>query len=120
MTSIWDPYKALLGPEVIDQLYQLAKTLKGAKIVHVNSTRAGGGVAEILAKMTPLMQGLGLNAHWEVIEGNGDFFRCTKSFHNVFQSHGTDLPPPALLKNYEETNKKNAERLASRLDEADY
>lgn len=118
--SIWEPYKALLGPETIEQLFQIANLLKGSKILHINSTREGGGVAEILQKMVPLMAGLGLDARWEVIEGNPDFFRCTKMFHNLFQGVGRALPSPELLRNYEETNAKNAEKLTPLLQEADF
>ncbi len=118
--AIWDPYKTLLGADIVDQLFQIAKLIKGAKIVHVNSTRSGGGVAEILSKMVPLMQGLGLDTRWEVIEGNKEFFECTKKFHNLFQGRGNTMPGSSLLRNYESTNAQNSERLASVLQEADF
>jgi trehalose synthase len=119
MTDAWEPYKNLLGLEVVQQLFQIAATLKGAKIVHVNSTRVGGGVAEILNKMVPLMTGLGLNASWEIVEGNEPFYQCTKTFHNLFQGTGDTLPSAELLRNYEEVNKKNSEKLTS-LKDADF
>lgn len=118
--TIWEPYKVLLGSEVVDQLFQIANLLKGAKIVHVNSTHVGGGVAEILNKMVPLMKGLGLDTHWEVIEGDQEFFECTKSFHNLLQGRGNALCSPALIKRYEETNSVNAVRLSPILQEADF
>ncbi|WP_028324711.1 glycosyltransferase [Desulfatirhabdium butyrativorans] len=112
-------YSEIVGEEVIDHLKQLAKTLSGARVVHVNSTRQGGGVAEILSWLIPLKNELGLNASWEVIEGDESFYQCTKSFHNAIQ--GNHIPiPQHLLNSYEETNQRNAERLRSKLEEADF
>ncbi len=88
MDELLKPYLALLGPEVVNQLFQTAALLKGVKIVHVNSTKEGGGVAEILSKFVPLSNALGLETKWEVIEGNNDFFECTKMFHNLMQGRG--------------------------------
>ncbi len=118
--QMWEPYKNLLGREVVEQLFQIAHILNGAKIVHINSTRTGGGVAEILSKMVPLMTSLGLNTHWEVIEGNDLFFQCTKAIHNLFQGKGDNLPSASLLRNYEEVNAKNSEKLTSLLNDADF
>lgn len=111
-------YAEHAGADAIEQLRQLAGLLTGLKVVHVNSTRRGGGVAEILETMVPLMQELGLDASWEVIEGNDDFFTCTKSFHNTLQGKTLDIPP-ALLIAYEEVNAANAERLRPILEAAD-
>ncbi|MDT8322741.1 MAG: glycosyltransferase [Bacteroidota bacterium] len=113
-----DAYAPITGKDVIEQLRQLAEPLRGMKVVHVNSTRMGGGVAEILHKMIPLMNDLGLETHWEVIEGNSDFYQCTKSFHNAMQGNQVVLSD-ALLRNYEETNAQNAERLRPALEDAD-
>src|SRR5947208_1707174 len=109
--AIWDPYKNLLGAEVVDQLFQIARLLEGKKIVHVNSTRQGGGVAEILNKMVHLSEGLGLNTRWEVLEGNEVFFQCTKQFHYMLQGKATARLNDSLLNAYRDTNKKNAGRL---------
>ncbi|HEV2948051.1 MAG TPA: hypothetical protein VGX70_11790, partial [Gemmataceae bacterium] len=77
-----DRYEEVVGPAEVQRLRQLAARLGKRRIVHVNSTRSGGGVAEILGWMIPLMQELGLNASWEVIEGTADFYRVTKTLHN--------------------------------------
>ena len=66
--------------------------LRGKTVVHVNSTREGGGVAEILHKMVPLMQELGLDARWEVISGPPEFYQATKGFHNALQGNGWTSP----------------------------
>lgn len=119
MENLFDPYKTLLGSEVVDQLFQMAELIKGIKIVHVNSTKEGGGVAEILSEMLPLTKALGFNTSWEVLKGDEHFFECTKMFHNLLQGRSGPPPSPALLKNYEETLAKNAEELRPVLENAD-
>ncbi len=118
MTSILDRYAPLVGDNVIDQLRQLARLLQGLKVVHVNSTRVGGGVAEILEKLVLHMCDLGIDASWEVVQGEADFYRCTKSFHNALQGNAIHIAP-GLLKAFEETNAENADRLRSVLEAAD-
>jgi len=112
-------YESVVGKDVIAQLEQLAEPLKGAKILHINSTKDGGGVAEILANLIPLKQALGLDARWEIIEGNATFFDCTKGFHNALQ--GIKHPiSPEQFRAYEEVNRQNAQRLEHLLSEADF
>jgi len=113
-----DAYAEVAGERAVHQLRQLARPLEGARIVHVNSTRKGGGVAEILDKLVPLTRELGLEVEWEVIEGGDDFFRCTKGMHNALQGDPVDLPQ-RLLDVYEKTNARNAEELGASLREAD-
>lgn len=117
--SLLEDYAQISGTEVIDQLRQLATTLSGAKVVHINSTRTGGGVAEILHKLVPLTQELGIDTHWEVITGESDFFECTKGMHNTLQGNRIPLSD-ALLKVYETTNSQNAEILRTTLEDADF
>ncbi len=104
---------------MVDQLQQLAKPLKDAHIVHINSTRYGGGVAEILHSLVPLKKALGLNVTWEVISGEEAFFHVTKSMHNALQGFPTVISQREL-KAYEETNAREAERLRPLLEEADF
>jgi trehalose synthase len=113
-----DRYGAVTGPDVIEHLQQLANLLKGMKIVHVNSTREGGGVAEILEKLTPLTQELGIDTTWEVITGTEEFFTCTKMFHNALQGNPVNVPE-SLLHVYEQTNAENSDRLRGVLENAD-
>ncbi len=119
MNDLLEPYLALLGPEVINQLHQTVAPLKGIKIVHLNSTREGGGVAEILSKMVPFTNALGIEAHWEVLKGDSQFFQSTKQFHNLLQGMKGHLPDEDALKNYERVNAENAEIHRSLLEEAD-
>ena len=118
MSSLLNDYANIAGQDAIDQLTQLAHPLKGIKIVHVNSTAVGGGVAEILSKMVPFMHALGLDVKWEVIQGNDAFFHCTKQFHNALQGLKVNLTEKDIA-NYEETNVKNAETLKETLNNAD-
>lgn len=117
MTMLSD-YAGVVGEDVIDHLKQLAATLKGMKVVHVNSTRQGGGVAEILSWLIPLQCELGMEARWEVISGKNAFYQCTKHFHNALQGNPA-LIAESLLKAYEETNRNAAEELGPVLRDAD-
>ncbi|HJW81047.1 MAG TPA: glycosyltransferase [Acidiferrobacterales bacterium] len=119
MTTLLESYAQVAGADVIRHLQQLAAPLKGARVVHVNSTRSGGGVAEILTKLVPLKRELGLDTRWEVISGDGEFYQCTKGFHNGLQGNRVELPAP-LRRAYEDTNARNAEELRAVLEEADF
>ncbi len=116
--SILEQYVEIAGADVVEHLRQLARRLKGLHVVHVNSTRVGGGVAEILHKMVPLMQELGIETSWEVIEGEAAFYQCTKNFHNAIQGNRVNIPE-TQLKIYEETNAQTAEILRESLQDAD-
>ncbi len=119
MSALLEEYARIVGEDVIDQLRQLAVRLQGMKVVHVNSTREGGGVAEILSWLIPLKCELGLNAVWEIITGEQEFYQCTKMFHNALQGHAA-APSESLLDAYERTNGENAERMRDLLQDADF
>ncbi len=119
MSDLLHAYARVAGNDVVDHLQQLSAPLKGAKFVHVNSTRVGGGVAEILMKMVPLMNELGIDTSWEVISGEDKFYQCTKSMHNALQGDPVHISEE-LLKAYEETNSRNADILRPILEDADY
>jgi len=112
-------YTAVTSPNVMHQIEQLAAPLKGAKVLHINSTKEGGGVAEILHKLIPLKQALGIEADWDIITGNQEFYQCTKGFHNALQGMRQSISEK-LLQNYENINKNNEEKLRSKLKEADF
>jgi trehalose synthase len=101
-----DAYAVVAGGPVIDDLKLLAGKLKGRRIQHINSTAVGGGVAEILNRMVPLLNELGVNTSWDVIKGSNAFFDVTKKFHNLL--HGTREPLTFRdLKVFLETSRHN-------------
>ena len=75
-------YRPVVGTNEIEEIRMLAGKLEGRKMLNVNSTPEGGGVAEILARLVPLLKSLGIDATWDVIKGGDDFFNVTKIFHN--------------------------------------
>ena len=76
-------------------------------------------MAEILMKMVPLMNELGIDTSWKVISGEDKFYQCTKSMHNALQGDQVHISED-LLKAYEETNSRNADLLRPALEDADY
>ncbi len=86
-----DKYENVVGKSAVEELKMLAGYLKGKVIQHINSTAMGGGVAEILTRIIPLMQELGVNAQWDVIKGEKEFFEVTKSIHNALHGKKVDI-----------------------------
>jgi trehalose synthase len=84
-------YEAVVGPDVIEAIRAAAAPLQGARVLHINATAYGGGVAEVLQTLVPLMRDVGLDAMWQVIVGEKEFFTVTKSFHNALQGHSIEL-----------------------------
>ena len=105
-----DRYEEIVGHLEVERLRRLAERLAGKRVIHVNSTRSGGGVAEILGWMVPLLEELGINASWETVEGPPDFYRVTKSFHNGIQGLPVSLSKSDFDLHYE-VNRENAQRL---------
>jgi trehalose synthase len=86
-----DEYTGLLGEAEIGELRALGRPLAGREVCMVNTTAVGGGVAEILNRLVPLMEELGIHIRWEVMKGGEDFFEVTKAFHNAL--HGAPYTP---------------------------
>lgn len=80
-----DEYRPIIGDKKLAEIYKKIRKLYHKRIIHVNSTFMGGGVAEILTSLAPLMNSAGLNADWRTIHGNPDLFNITKKFHNALQ-----------------------------------
>ena len=81
-------YTSAMGEEKIEELRSLAADMRDARVLHVNSTAYGGGVAELLRSHIPLLRSLGVDAHWVTIRGDESFFNVTKGFHNALPGRG--------------------------------
>ncbi len=108
MTRLSD-YGPIAGEEVVGQLSRLAERLAPRTLMHINSTRVGGGVAEMLERSVPLFNQLGLETRWEVIQGDEAFFEVTKAMHNALQGQKVRLSQ-SMLQHYREVNRENARR----------
>jgi len=105
-----ESYRQIAPPGVIDLAYKLAEQLKGRSLLHVNSTRWGGGVAEMLHRLVPLMKDLGIQVRWDVIEGSSEFYQVTKGFHNALQGENQTISP-AMYEEYVNINRKNGRKM---------
>ena len=100
-------YARVVEPGTIERIQELARPLQGARVLHVNATAYGGGVAELLATHVPLLREIGLEAEWHVIRGSDEFFHITKAVHNGLQ--GADVEwTPAMERAYLERVLSNA------------
>jgi len=105
-----DDYAPVIGAGEIEEMRALAKPLAGCSVEMVNSTAVGGGVAEMLNRLVPLAEELGLNIRWEVMTGGDDFFEVTKAFHNAL--HGEPYhPEPAHFDIFRAYNEQNFKRI---------
>lgn len=103
-------YAEIIGEQTIKELRILGERLHdiGESILHVNSTAIGGGVAEILSRLVPLFQEVGVPARWEVIKGGEAFFDITKAFHNALHGRRETITKE-MLDIYLAENKRNGE-----------
>jgi len=107
MTVRIEDYREVAPKGTVDFLCRLSERVKDRSFLHVNSTRYGGGVAEILNRLVPMMSALGIEVRWEVIEGGPDFFAVTKSFHNALQGQ-EQVITEEMLETYLGVNRENA------------
>lgn len=98
------------GDSIVSELKILAGRLRGKRIINVNSTAVGGGVAEILSRMLPLLHQLEVDAHWDVIKGNERFFIITKKMHNALHG-GSDAISREEFDFFLEVNRENARQM---------
>jgi trehalose synthase len=89
------PYLALVDGSLADDIHETARRLKGARILHLNSTAYGGGVAELLMSLVGLERDVGLDVEWRTMAADEAFFRVTKDLHNALQGKAYELSPEA-------------------------
>jgi trehalose synthase len=101
-------YASIVGRPLIDEIRERAERLKGKRILHLSATAFGGGVAEILYTLVPLMVDVGLQCEWQVIYGREEFFNATKVMHNALQGNPQDLTAEQweIWRHYNEINAK--------------
>lgn len=105
-----EDYIPITGPATVEELFLLAQQLHGKFIQNINSTAVGGGVAEILSRMIPLLKQLGVDARWDVIKGDEKFFVTTKKFHNGLHGVPVDIGDEEY-EHFLEVNNENAKEL---------
>jgi trehalose synthase len=108
-------YRSIIPRELYEEVAELAGRLEGARVLHVNATAFGGGVAEILYTLVPLMRDVGLGCEWEVMFGAEAFFNVTKGFHNALQGSAFELTIEDRAI-YEEYNRQSAAALEDEYD----
>ncbi len=104
----FDDYGPIVGEAELSEIRYVAETLRGRSVKMVNSTAVGGGVAEILNRLIPLMNELEVPTKWDVITGGNDFFEVTKGFHNALHGEKYDLTKAIedIFLSYNEQNRQ--------------
>jgi len=103
-------YEKIVGKEIIEGLHIIAGKLNGKMMQHINSTAVGGGVAEILTRMIPLLKQLGVETRWDVIKGDEKFFAITKAFHNALHGVSVEFKKDDF-EYFTEVNRMNSEEM---------
>jgi trehalose synthase len=108
-----DAYRGTIPDSQLTELATLAEAVRGRTLQHVNATRDGGGVAELLANLVPWTEALGIPTRWDVLPGSVAFFEITKAMHNALQGAKVEISH-ADLQRYREALRETAAEL--RLD----
>jgi len=80
-----DDYAKYVGEETVERIREKARAIANLHVTHVSSTYYGGGVAVLLSSLALLMNSVGIETGWRVIQGSPDFFSVTKKMHNALQ-----------------------------------
>jgi trehalose synthase len=120
IVTVWprsiEEFRGIVSDDVITDVGARSADHKGLRILHINSTEYGGGVAEILLAQIPLYEDLGIDAQWGVIDGDERFFEITKSIHNGFQGNKSLAWEPAMEVHYMWTVEQNLASLPEGYD----
>ncbi|HEX2416041.1 MAG TPA: glycosyltransferase [Thermoleophilaceae bacterium] len=108
-------YTHLVGRPLVKEIRDLAEPLQGLRVLHVSATAFGGGVAEILYTLIPLMNDAGIAAEWQVMLGREEFYNATKRLHNALQGNPESLTDEEW-EVYYRYNERNATEIAGEWD----
>jgi trehalose synthase len=92
-TPSLEAYAPIVGEDKVKRLQELAKQLKGLKLLQLSASAVGGGIAEMLYSSVPFLSNLGIDSEWKVIRGSDQYFECTKSLHNLLQGEQGSFTP---------------------------
>ena len=84
-TSPLEAYVPIMGEERMERLQKITQRVKGLKMLTLNATAQGGGVAEMLYSAVPFLNMVGVESEWKVICGTREYFESTKELHNLLQ-----------------------------------
>ncbi|HEY6085934.1 MAG TPA: glycosyltransferase, partial [Nitrospira sp.] len=110
MTDELDEYRDYAPKGTVEFLYRLSELVAGRSFLHVSAVRYGGGMAEILRRVIPMMKTLAIDARWEVLAGDQEFFQITKRLANALQSQEEHLSEQ-MEQVYLKINRRNAQTL---------
>ncbi|MDP8215766.1 MAG: glycosyltransferase [Candidatus Kaelpia imicola] len=103
-------YKDIAPAGTVDLIKRLVEKLQGKSVLHVNSTRLGGGVAEMLLRLVPMFNELGVKSNWDVVKGSDLFYKTTKCFHNALQGDEQNITAD-MYEEYLRVNRENADNM---------
>jgi len=110
-----DDYRRVAPPGVVDTIFKLAERLRGRRFLHLSGGRFGGGAAEILQAMVPIMADLGIEAAWDVTGGGPDFYATTTALRSALEG-AERVIPDASLDHYVDMNRLTAKKLRLEAD----
>jgi trehalose synthase len=110
-----EDYRPIIGDAQTDEIHRLSEPFKGARVLHINATAFGGGVAELLNSLVPLMNDVGLHAEWQVMQGADEFYQVSKALHNSLQGMQISWKPE-MWEIWKKYNILNAELFEGQYD----
>ena len=91
-----EAYRDIAPRGSLDLLLRLADRLQGRRFTHVNTSRFGAGSAELLARIVPMLQDLGIDTTWQVIVGTPDFYAAVGRMERSLDGAEPTVPEPML------------------------
>src|SRR5512135_3914151 len=88
-SPLLDRYTCFVGEPQIESIYEIARSLAGLRVLHINTTAQGGGVAEILHELLPVMEELGIRHNWKVVPLDAASGSFTARLADMLQGYDT-------------------------------